>query len=57
MNYDRLNPAEQREFLMTGQRAMKDNQNVADALANYMRDINTAKTRAEEDEDYRLKLE
>jgi hypothetical protein len=34
---------------------MKKNLDIAEVYANYMRDYNTAKKRAEEDEAYRLK--
>jgi len=36
---------------------MDKNLDIAEAYANYMRDYNTTKTRAQEDEDYRLKIE
>ena len=55
--YDQLSPIDQKQFLAIWQNAMDKNLDIAEAYANYMRDYNTTKTRAQEDEDYRLKIE
>jgi len=52
--YDGLSDNEKRLFLATGENAMKNNLDIAESYANYMRDYKTTKTRKEEDEAYRL---
>lgn len=53
--YDSLTDIEKKQFSSIWENARKQWQDVAKAYANYMRDYNTAKTRAQEDEAYRLK--
>lgn len=55
--YDSLTDIEKKQFAAIWENARKQGQDVAKAYANYMRDFNTAKTRAELDEANRLKLE
>jgi len=53
--YDTLSDTEKKMFLAVWENAMKNNLDITEAYANYMRDYETKKTRMEEDEAYRLK--
>lgn len=53
--YDWLSDTEKKAFLATWQNALKNNLDIAESYAKYMRDYDTTKTRTQQDEDYRLK--
>lgn len=55
--YDTLSDTEKKLFIAKWENAMKDNLDVAEVYANYMRDYETTKTRKEQDEFTRLSLE
>jgi len=53
--YDQLSDTEKKQFLAEWQNALKNNLDITEVYAKYMRDYETTKGRMETDEEYRLR--